>query len=126
VVRGLGDPDDLHHAAMNLLLNAVRFTPDHGSIRLGLCCASGWIDLTVADTGIGIPPALRDRIGEPFVTAGAIDRHHSDPIAFQSGGIGLGLAVARAIAGEHGGRIWFTSEEGRGTTFHLELPVPAE
>ena len=118
-----GHAPDLHLAVMNLLLNAIRFTPDGGHVALRLRTGAAGHVLAVADDGIGIPAAFRASIGEPFVAAGSLDRHHSDPIAFQSGGIGLGLAVARAIAREHGGRLWFASEEGRGTTFHLELPT---
>jgi signal transduction histidine kinase len=119
----VGNADDLHQALMNVLLNAIRFTPDGGVIDVTLGRRSGVIDVTVADTGIGIPAAIHARIGDPFFTAGVVDRHHSDPVAFQSGGIGLGLAVARAIAAAHRGRLWFESEEGRGSTFHLELPA---
>jgi signal transduction histidine kinase len=121
-----GHAGDLHHALMNLLLNAIRFTPDDGRITLTLRRAGGVLDLALADTGIGIAAGLRDRIGEPFFTACPLEHHHSDPIAFRSGGIGLGLAVARAIAADHGGRLWFESEEHRGSTFHLELPAAVD
>jgi signal transduction histidine kinase len=117
-----GDAQGLHHALMNLLLNAIRFTPDGGRIRIGLYRGHGRVAVSIADTGVGIPVDIRERIGEPFVTGGAVEHHHSDPIAFQSRGIGLGLAVTRAIAAAHGGRLWFESEEGEGTVFHLEIP----
>ena len=117
-----GDAEDLHHALMNLLLNAIRFTPDGGRIGIGLHRGHGRVAVSIADTGVGIPIGMRERIGEPFVTGGAVEHHHSDPIAFQSRGIGLGLAVTHAIAAAHGGRLWFESEEGEGTIFHLEIP----
>lgn len=123
----LGDGADLHHAVMNLLLNAVRFTPDGGTIRVDVHRDAGVVAVVVADTGIGIAPDVRHRIGEAFFTAASPDHHHSDPIAFGAGGIGLGLAVARAIAGDHCGRLTFESEPGRGSTFRLEFPaVPDE
>lgn len=119
-----GDAADLHHALMNLLLNAVRFTPDGGCITVAVdTTVAGVTRVRVTDTGIGIAAAIRARIGEPFFIATPLQHHHSDPIAFGSGGIGLGVAVARAIAAAHGGRLTFESEEGRGTTFVLELPA---
>ncbi len=117
-----GDAADLHHALMNLLLNAVRFTPDGGAITVTVSSDATASRVGVADTGVGIPAAARARIGEPFFTAQPLAHHHSDAIAFRSGGIGLGLAVARAVAEAHRGRLTFTSEEGRGSTFVLELP----
>jgi signal transduction histidine kinase len=124
IVRG--DVADLHHAVMNLLLNAVRFTPDGGTIRVGVQRDPDRVRVVVADSGIGIAAAARDRIGEPFFTAAPADHHHSDPIAFGGGGIGLGLAVARAVAADHRGRLSFESEPGRGSTFVLELPAVAD
>jgi signal transduction histidine kinase len=117
-----GDADDLHHALMNLLLNALRFTPDGGRIDVAMTVADRTARLAVRDTGIGIAPAARARIGEPFFTVTPLAHHHSDPVAFGAGGIGLGLAVARAVMAAHGGRLTFESEEGQGATFVLELP----
>jgi len=118
-----GDADDLHHALMNLLLNALRFTPDGGRIDVAIAVSDETARLAVRDTGIGIAPAVRARIGEPFFTAAPLVHHHSDPVAFGGGGVGLGLAVARAVMAAHGGRLTFESEEGQGATFVLELPV---
>lgn len=122
---GWGDGDDLHRALLNLGLNAVRFTPDGGCVRLRLALAAHGVEVAVADTGIGIAPALRARLGEPFVTGAPVDGHHSDPIAFRSGGLGLGLAVVRAVAADHGGDLLITSEEGSGTVATLVLPARA-
>ncbi len=121
---GRGDADDLHRALLNLGLNAVRFTPDGGRVELRLTPAPDGVAVVVADTGIGIAPALRARLGEPFVTGAPIETHHSDPIAFRSGGLGLGLAVVRAIAADHGGELGIASEEGVGTVATLRLPLP--
>ncbi|MEO6027918.1 MAG: hybrid sensor histidine kinase/response regulator [Candidatus Binatia bacterium] len=119
-----GEADDLHRAVLNLCLNAVRFTPDGGRVTLALRSVGTDADdeISVADTGVGIPRALRPRLGEPFVTAAPLDAHHSDPIAFRSGGIGLGLAVVRAIVADHGGRLDIESEEGGGTIVRVTLP----
>ena len=124
---GWGQADDLHRAVVNLCLNAIRFTPDGGRITLTLCAAADGDELIVADTGVGMPAELLARLGEPFVTGAPIDAHHSDPIAFGSGGIGLGLAVVRAIAAAHGGSLRIESEEGCGTSARLLLPaMPVE
>ena len=119
---GWGHAGDLHRALVNLCLNAIRFTADGGRITLALHPSIAGSDVTVADTGIGIPAELLARLAQPFVTGAPIDTHHSDPIAFRSGGIGLGLAVARAIAEDHGGSLRMESAEGRGTTVHLVVP----
>jgi signal transduction histidine kinase len=119
---GWGAAEDLHRALVALCLNAIRFTPDGGRITLTLRATADGDEFVVADTGIGIPTALQTRLGEPFVTGVPIDAHHSDPIAFGSGGLGLGLAVVRAIAADHGGHLRIVSEEGCGTIAGLVLP----
>ncbi len=117
-----GDADDLHCALVNLCLNAIRFTPDGGRVTIALASRPDGVELVVTDTGIGIARELQARLGEPFVTGAPLDSHHSDRIAFGSGGIGLGLAVVRAIAADHGGELRITSEEGCGTIAALTLP----
>jgi signal transduction histidine kinase len=119
---GFGDADDLHRAVVNLALNAIRFTPDGGDVTLALRSEPEGDALVVRDTGVGIAAALLPRLGEPFVTGAPIDAHHSDPIAFGAGGLGLGLAVVRAIADAHGGALRLASVEGAGTTATLVLP----
>jgi signal transduction histidine kinase len=120
---GWGDGDDLHRALLNLCLNAIRFTPDGGRVTVALAPAPEGAALVVTDTGIGIARELQARIGEPFVTGTPLDAHHSDPIAFGSGGIGLGLAVVHAIAADHGGELRVASEEGCGTIATLVVPT---
>ena len=119
----VGDAADLHHAIVNLLLNAVRFTPDGGAIDVAVERAGAAVRVVVADTGVGIALEAQPHVGEPFFTAAPADHHHSDAVAFGGGGIGLGLAVARAVAADHGGQLTFTSEPGRGAAFVLELPA---
>lgn len=119
---GWGDADELHRALVNLCLNAIRFTPDGGRITLALGRDADGDALVVTDTGIGVPASLLPKLGAPFVTGAPIEAHHSDPIAFGSGGLGLGLAVARAIAEAHGGALRITSAEGEGTVAMLVVP----
>jgi signal transduction histidine kinase len=122
VLAGTGDADDLHRALVNVCLNAIRFTRDGGRVTVALRGTDDADELAVADTGVGMSAELAKRVGEPFVTGAPIDAHHSDPIAFGSGGLGLGLAVARAIVADHGGELRIESVEGRGTTVRLVLP----
>lgn len=124
-VQGFGDADDLHRAVVNLALNAIRFTPDGGCVALALHADADGDALVVRDTGVGIAASLLPRLGEPFVTGAPIDAHHSDPIAFGAGGVGLGLAVVRAIAEAHGGSLRLASVEGEGTTAAVVLPKAA-
>jgi signal transduction histidine kinase len=119
---GWGDAEDLQRAIMNLCLNAIRFTPDGGRVTVRLVATAAGAELSVSDTGVGIAPDLGGRLGEPFVTGAPLDSHHSDPIAFGSGGIGLGLAVVRAIAADHGGALHVESE-GCGTVVTIALPA---
>ncbi len=120
----VGDSEDLQRAVVNLCLNAIRFTPDGGRITVSLVGSAEGVEISVGDTGIGIASELQARLGEPFVTGAPLDSHHSDPIAFRSGGIGLGLAVVRAIATDHGGALRITSAAGRGTIATVVLPPP--
>jgi PAS domain S-box-containing protein len=114
-----GDPERLGQVLDNLISNALKFTPAGGSVTVGLHRRNGTAVVEVADTGIGIPPAEQVRLFERFYrTSSATER--SIP------GIGLGLSISRAIALGHGGAISVRSEEGRGTTFTVELPITAK
>jgi signal transduction histidine kinase len=100
----------------NLLSNAVKYTPDGGRVRVVLRQAHGEAELSVSDTGIGIPRSEQAHLFERFFRASsATERGIS--------GTGLGLAIVRAIVEAHGGRIGFESESGRGTTFRVVLPT---
>jgi len=114
-----GDSERLGQVLDNLISNALKFTPAGGSVTVGLHRRNGAAVVSVADTGIGIPPAEQVRLFERFYrTSSATER--SIP------GIGLGLSISRAIALGHGGAISVQSEEGRGTTFTVELPITAK
>ena len=118
----LADPERLRAVLGQLVLNALRFTPDRGTVVVGGESASGGVTLWVSDTGIGIPPEQHERIFERLVELGPIEHHHSGDADFRGGGLGLGLAVARAVVEAHGGKIWVESEVGRGSDFYLRLP----
>ena len=115
----------LGRALANLLSNAVRFTPDGGTITLAVAPASGRLSITVSDTGVGIDAHLLDEIFEPFSAAGGdVQLHTSGRFEFGSRGLGLGLAVAKAIVDQHGGTIAVRSQKGAGSQFTMTLPLP--
>jgi signal transduction histidine kinase len=111
-----GDVDLLKQLLLNLVDNALTYTPPGGHVDLSLYVADGYAHLAVQDTGPGIPPAEVARIFERFYR---LDRARSR----RSGGAGLGLAIARWIAEVHGGRIDVDSIVGRGSTFTVVLPL---
>jgi signal transduction histidine kinase len=127
------DGTRLEQVLVGLLTNAVKFTPDNGSIEISGRLASpssdqSYVELQIADTGIGIDPDHRDLIFEKFYRAENPLLHSTDEIGFKGAGPGLGLAIAKGIVEAHGGLIWVESP-GRnektcpGSTFHIQLPV---
>lgn len=112
----LGDPDHLRQLLLILADNAVKYTPTGGRVTLSARRQNGSLRLVVADSGIGIGPEERERIFERF--------YRADP-ARSPGGAGLGLAIARWIAEEHGGGIEVESSPGRGSRFTVRLPALA-
>ncbi len=111
----MGDPGSLQEIVQNLLDNAVRYTPEGGRITVTAKATDGWIVVSVADTGIGIPKVDQERIFERFYRVDAAR-------ARESGGTGLGLAIAKHLVEAHGGHIEVQSEVGRGSTFSVFLP----
>jgi signal transduction histidine kinase len=116
-------------AFCHLLDNALRFTPEHGTITVGLREDGELLLWTVKDTGIGIPAGELDWIFEKVYEVGDIMRHSSAKDQFGSQGLGLGLALCKAIVNGHGGQIRVTSGLGRGSEFTITLrrvdaPVP--
>lgn len=114
--RVSGEPNQLERAVTNLVSNAVKFTPEGGSVEVTLSVTGGVATLSIADTGIGIPADEQVNLGTRFYRASTAQRQ-SIP------GTGLGLSIVRAIAEAHEGTVDFDSEEGRGTTFRLTVPV---
>jgi signal transduction histidine kinase len=101
----------LRDAVSNLVLNALQATPAGGGVKLVADAVDGELSITVADTGAGVPPDLRERIWEPFFTT-------------RQRGTGLGLAIVRKRVQEVGGSASLgTAHNGRGAVFHLRLPL---
>jgi signal transduction histidine kinase len=96
--------------------NAKKYSPERTPVKITVWQEDGDARVAVADSGIGIPAADLPRIFERFSRASNVDdrRFH---------GMGLGLFICRGIVEEHGGRIWVESEVGKGSTFHVALPV---
>jgi two-component system phosphate regulon sensor histidine kinase PhoR len=116
--RVRGDSARLGQVVVNLVHNAVKFSPDGGEITIRTAADHGRVVTSVEDHGIGIPRAARDRVFERFYK---VDRARLRAEA--GGGTGLGLAIARHVVEQHGGRIWVESREGAGSTFSFALPA---
>jgi signal transduction histidine kinase len=107
------DRNRLHDVYVNLLLNALKFSPKGGEIRISARRHNGQILSEVSDQGVGIPPDKLESIFDEFFQ---IDRK-------RYGGTGLGLSIVKGIIHEHGGRIWVDSRPGEGSTFFFTLPA---
>jgi two-component system phosphate regulon sensor histidine kinase PhoR len=112
-----GDGDRLGQVIVNLLHNAVKFSPDGGEVVVAVHATAPDVIVSVADHGVGIPRTAQARIFERFYK---VDRAR---FRGDTGGTGLGLAISRHIVEQHGGRIWVESTEGVGSTFSFSLPV---
>ena len=115
--RVRGDEDRLGQVFVNLVHNAVKFSPDGGDVSVQVRPDGGEVVVSVIDHGIGIPKRDQPRIFERF--------YKVDRARVRGGGTGLGLSIARHVVERHGGRIWLESEEGRGSTFSFAIPVTA-
>ena len=118
--RGLppvaADPDKLRQILMNLLENAIKYSPDGGRVEVEIGRSGGRVRFRVTDQGLGIPPAEQDRIFEKFFRL--------DPNLTRGvGGTGLGLYISRELVTRMNGRIWVDSDGRTGSSFFLELPV---
>jgi signal transduction histidine kinase len=107
----------------HLLLNAVKFTPDTGTIHLTAWrTAEPAVKIQVRDTGVGIDPTALPHVFEPFFTRFDVSRHSSGQFEFDRRGLGLGLSVVKAFVEMHGGVIDLESTPGKGSTFTINLP----
>ena len=112
----LADEDKLRQVLVNLLDNAVKYSPDGGEVAVELGSAPGLVTVTVRDSGLGIPPGEQDRIFEKF--------YRLDPALTRGvGGSGLGLYISRELVSRMGGRMSVRSRPGEGAAFTVELPA---
>jgi two-component system phosphate regulon sensor histidine kinase PhoR len=114
----LGDEERLGQVFSNLLDNAIKYTPDHGTITLAAEVVQDMVEVRVEDTGIGIPPQDLPRIFERFYR---VDKARSREL----GGTGLGLAIVKHLVEGHGGSVSVESLPGQGTRFLVRLPTTA-
>jgi two-component system sensor histidine kinase VicK len=105
------DPDKLRQVLDQLVSNAVKYSPDGGTVTVSARRVDASVELAVADEGVGIPQSERERIFSKFYKAGGAQ------------GTGLGLFIAQGLVREMGGRMWVDSEEGHGSRFAFELPL---
>lgn len=123
-----GDPRRLHQALWNMLSNAIKYTPDNGTITIDGEVLEDTVHIWVKDTGVGIPAKELARIFGRFYVLEDVSFHRSSKTAFKGGGLGLGLAVTKGIIDAHGGNIWAESSghdetDLPGSTFHILLPI---
>ena len=110
-----GDERKVKQVLLNLLSNALKFTPEGGRIDVAAGLHDEVAEVSVADTGVGIAPADQEAVFEEFRQVGAAEK--------RAEGTGLGLALSRKFVELHGGRIWVESEVGKGSTFRFTLPL---
>jgi len=110
-----GDERKVKQVLLNLLSNALKFTPEGGRIDVRATMTDGMAEISVTDTGVGIAPEDQEAIFEEFRQVGTADKKVE--------GTGLGLALSRKFIQLHGGRIWVQSQPGKGSTFSFTLPA---
>jgi signal transduction histidine kinase len=115
-VSAWGETQELFQVCANLISNAVRYTPNGGTITVALARTADDVEIVVADTGIGISPADQHRLFDEFFRS-------TNPAALSTPGTGLGLSIVHRIVERHHGRIAVESELGSGTTFTVTLPA---
>jgi signal transduction histidine kinase len=125
------DGPRIMQALRNVINNAIKYTPDGGTITIDGRTLPGFIEVTIGDTGIGISAEDQTAIFEKFGQLGRVDLHSSGKTKFKGGGPGLGLPIARGILEAHGGSIWVESEgydeiRNPGSTFHILIPARTE
>ena len=107
------DPELLHRALSNLVLNAMDAMPRGGTLTLRTRTEGKWGLIEVTDSGTGLAPEECERVFTPYYTS-------------KAHGTGLGLAIVQSIVSDHGGRVSVRSKAGLGTTFVIELPINAD
>ncbi len=125
------DAGRIMQAVRNVIHNAIKYTPDGGSITIDGRTLPGFIEIVISDSGIGISLDDQAVIFEKFGQLGRVDLHSSGKTKFKGGGPGLGLPIARGILEAHGGSIWVESpgydeKVCPGSTFHILIPARTE
>jgi two-component system, NtrC family, sensor histidine kinase KinB len=120
-VTAEADPDKLRQVLSVLVDNAIKYSPQGGTVTVAAQRRDDAVELSVADEGIGIPAAEQDRIFRKFYRGDAPASREAT-----AGGTGLGLFIAQGLVSAMGGRIWVTSSEGEGSRFAFELPLAVE
>ena len=115
----VADAERLRQVMINLLSNAYKYTQDGGRIDLIVRNGGGDVHISVKDTGVGIAEKDHQHIFSRFFRT-------ENPLKEQAGGTGLGLSISKSLVELHGGRIWFDSIEGHGTTFTVQLPISGD
>jgi two-component system cell cycle sensor histidine kinase PleC len=113
------DKRALKQVLINILANAVKFTPEGGKVTIAAKRVGENVAISIADTGIGIPPRDIDKLGRPFAQV-------ENQFTKSKGGSGLGLAISRSLVELHGGGLKIASELGKGTTITITLPAHAK
>jgi signal transduction histidine kinase len=109
-----GNPLRLRQMVTNLVGNAIKYTPSHGTIRVSVWIEEHMVFLRVADNGIGIPVEDQPYVFDKF--------YRTERAVNEFEGTGLGLSIVKSIVEQHNGRIWLESRENEGTTFTVVLP----
>lgn len=128
-----GDPTLIQKALYQLIVNAIKYTPDGGKVTIStrpivMESEAPGIEIAVTDTGIGLDAEHHELVFEKFYQVGSVALHSSGKTTFKGGGPGLGLAIVRGVARAHGGKTWVESvghdeEHFPGCTFYLQLPI---
>jgi signal transduction histidine kinase len=119
------DPPKLRDCLNQLLLNAIKFTPDGGTITLAAVRVGAKVEIRVEDTGDGMDSAALAHLFEPFFTGFDVSKHSSGKFEYGRKGIGLGLSVVKRFVELHGGVVTGQSQLGNGSTFTITLPAKA-
>jgi signal transduction histidine kinase len=109
------DERKIRQVVLNVLSNAIKFTPEGGRIEVGAVPKDGSVEVSVSDTGVGIAPEDQEAVFEEFRQVGTAEK--------KAEGTGLGLTLCRKFVELHGGRIWVKSQVGAGSTFTFTIPV---
>ena len=113
------DAEKAKLAFQNIIDNAVRYTSLNGQITISLKIVDKNIEFSVEDSGVGVPENQQARIFTKFFRG-------ANAVRMNTEGSGLGLFIAKNIVEAHGGKIWFKSEENKGTTFYISFPIKEE